>query len=60
MGCHCIANCQRCTHFVEGLEEEIERLKAELVKSKHKAHGDIDCLGTGCYMCDEEEALEEG
>jgi len=27
MGCNCIDNCQRCTNIVDGLEDEIERLR---------------------------------
>ena len=34
MGCNCIANCQRCSRYVDVLEEEIEHLKTELAKIK--------------------------
>jgi len=60
MSCNCIANCQRCSNYVEGLEDEIERLKAELEKCRTKAHGHIDCIGQGCPICDEEEYYEKG
>lgn len=37
MGCNCISNCQRCTSYVERLEDEITRLKGQISEMVEKA-----------------------